>query len=112
MLINSSRPDVLSYTSCIEVPPPASRESSPKPWVAVGLRDGLHPTVEISPCNAVRRGVLTWRGVTAESVQCTGDERTKLHFRAPMHLLVAYEEGERRNGDTFVEGLPRSTLRH
>ena len=29
-----------------------------------------------------------------------------------MHLLVAYEEGERRNGETFVEGVPRSQLRN
>jgi len=35
-----------------------------------------------------------------------------LAFHAPVHMLVAYEEGERRAGETFVEGLPRSTLRH
>ena len=29
-----------------------------------------------------------------------------------MHLLVAYEEGERRSGETFVEGAPRSSLRN
>ena len=68
--------------------------------------------VEISPSDVVRRHVMTWRGMGAESVQCTSQARTKFSFRAPIHLLVAYEEGERRDGDTFVEGLPRSTLRH
>jgi AraC family transcriptional regulator len=69
------------------------------------------PSVEISPIDVVRRRVMTWRGMAAESVQCASRVRTKFRFRAPFHLLVAYEEGERRDGDTFVEGLPRSTLR-
>jgi AraC family transcriptional regulator len=32
-------------------------------------------------------------------------------FRAPCHLLIAAQFGERHDGETFVEGLPRSTLR-
>jgi AraC family transcriptional regulator len=32
-------------------------------------------------------------------------------FRAPCHLLIVVERGERYDGETFVEGLPRSTLR-
>src|ERR1700682_2852356 len=32
-------------------------------------------------------------------------------FQAPCHLLIAAELGERYDGETFVEGLPRSTLR-
>ena len=74
--------------------------------------DAAPSIVEISPSDVVRRHVMTWRGMAAESVQCTSQVRTKFGFRAPIHLLVAYEEGERRDGDTFVEGLPRSTLRH
>jgi AraC family transcriptional regulator len=74
--------------------------------------DAAPSIVEISPFDVVRRHVMTWRGMAAESVQCTSQVRTKFSFRAPIHLLVAYEEGERRDGDTFVEGLPRSTLRH
>lgn len=69
------------------------------------------PIVEISPSDVLRRHVMTWRGIAAESVQCTSQVRTQFRFRAPIHLLVAYEEGERRDGDSFVEGLPRSTLR-
>jgi len=74
--------------------------------------DAAPSIVEISPFDVVRRHVMTWRGMAAEWVQCTSQVRTKFSFRAPIHLLVAYEEGERRDGDTFVEGLPRSTLRH
>jgi len=32
-------------------------------------------------------------------------------FRSPCHLLIVVELGERYDGETFVEGLPRSTLR-
>ena len=31
-------------------------------------------------------------------------------FRAPVHLLVVYEQGARRDGETVVEGVSRSTL--
>ncbi len=32
-------------------------------------------------------------------------------FARQRHLLAVYEQGVRRDGDTFVEGLPRSSLR-
>jgi AraC family transcriptional regulator len=68
-------------------------------------------TVEISPQNVVRRRALTRHGMTAESVDCTRARTVTFRFRAPLHLLVAYERGERTAGETFVEGLPPSTLR-
>ncbi len=74
--------------------------------------DVIHPAVEISPPDIVRRRAITWHGMTAETVQSTSQANVKYRFRAPMHLLVAYEEGERSDGETFVEGLPRSTLRN
>jgi AraC family transcriptional regulator len=71
-----------------------------------------HPTVEISPRDLVRRRTIAGHGITAESVQCTSQSIVKFRFRAPLHLLVGYERGERHDGETFVEGLPRSTLRN
>jgi AraC family transcriptional regulator len=76
------------------------------------IADVIHPAVEISPPDIVRRRAITWHGMTAETVQSTSQANVKYRFRAPMHLLVAYEEGERSDGETFVEGLPRSTLRN
>src|SRR3954467_14223614 len=67
--------------------------------------------VEIFPSNAVSRRAVTWNGMTAEIVQATTRNKIELHFRAPVHLLVVCERGIRRNGETFVEGLPRSALR-
>ena len=74
--------------------------------------DAIHPVVEISPPDIVSRRVITWHGMTAETVKTTKQVNVEYCFRAPMHLLVAYEEGERRSGETFVEGAPRSNLRN
>jgi AraC family transcriptional regulator len=74
--------------------------------------DSILPIVEIFPSQAVSLRIVTWHGMAVESVQCTGQDRVEFRFRAPIHLLVAYEAGDRRNGDTLVDGLPRSTLRH
>jgi AraC family transcriptional regulator len=74
--------------------------------------NAIHPVVEISPSEAVARLTVTGHGMVAESVRFTGRGKIQHHFRAPMHLLVMYEKGERRDGETFVEGLPRSALRN
>ena len=74
--------------------------------------DAIHPVVEISPPDLVSRRVFTWHGMTAETVKTANQVNVEYCFRAPMHLLVAYEEGERRSGETFVEGAPRSSLRN
>jgi AraC family transcriptional regulator len=46
-----------------------------------------------------------------ETIQATRYKPFEYGFRAPCHLLIAAELGERYDGETFVEGLPRSTLR-
>lgn len=70
-----------------------------------------HCTVEICPTELVRRCAITCAGMTAETVQATSRARVDYHFHGPMHLLVMYKDGARRDGETFVEGLPRATLR-
>ena len=50
--------------------------------------------------------------MAAEFVQVTRHETTEFSFCAPCHLLVVYEQGQRREGDTLVEGLPPSTRRN
>src|SRR5215475_512955 len=71
----------------------------------------VHPAVEISPPEAVRRRIVTGCGMAAESLQSTSRSKIQYRFCAPVHLLVMHEKGERCDGETFVEGLPRSTLR-
>ena len=75
------------------------------------MADVIHPAVEIWPPEGVTRRTMTGRGMAAEFVQSTSRHKIQYRFRAPMHLLVMHEMGERRDGETFVEGLPRSTLR-
>lgn len=70
-----------------------------------------HPFVEISPPDCVDRRTMTWHGMAAESVQSKSHDRIEYRFDAPVHLLAMREEGVRRDGETFVEGLPQSTLR-
>jgi AraC family transcriptional regulator len=74
--------------------------------------DAIHPVVDISPSQAVARLTLIGHGMTAESVRCTSRSTIQHHYWAPMHMLVMYERGVRRDGETFVEGLPRSALRN
>jgi AraC family transcriptional regulator len=73
--------------------------------------DAIDDAVQIIPCEAVTRRALTWDGTTAEIVQITTHQPIELRYRGPRHLLVLYQQGMRRDGDSQVEGLPRSSLR-
>src|ERR1700720_3548606 len=67
--------------------------------------------VDISPSEIVRRHSAAWSGLRVETVQLMQHTPFEYGFRAPCHLLIAAEVAERYDGETFVEGLPRSTLR-
>jgi AraC family transcriptional regulator len=54
---------------------------------------------------------MKWRGIGAEFVQATSHDRIEYSFRSPVHLLAVHQHGSRREGESYVEGLPRSTLR-
>src|SRR5229473_4180152 len=68
--------------------------------------------VDISPPEIVRRHSAAWSGLQVETVQVVRRTPFEYGFRAPCHLLIAAEFAERYDGETFVEGLPRSTLRN
>jgi len=68
--------------------------------------------VEILPRGAATRRGVEWHGMGVEFVQAARPDRVEYSFRSRAHLLVAYEHGVRRDGETFVEGVPRSTLRN
>ncbi|MEA2760487.1 MAG: AraC family transcriptional regulator [Methylobacteriaceae bacterium] len=69
------------------------------------------PTVDVSPRRLVARRGRKWQGMEAEFVQATSHDRIEYSFRSPVHLLAVYQHGSRRDGESYVEGLPRSTLR-
>ena len=70
-----------------------------------------HPGVVFSPESIVRRQSSSCRGLSAEIVQLSRLEPFEYRLRAPCHLLIASHRAERRDGETIVEGLPRSTRR-
>jgi AraC family transcriptional regulator len=82
--------------------------------IGIGL-SGFLPaapsTVEISPSDIVRRQSANWGAIQADTVRVTRRETFEYSFQARRHLLIAYERAERDDGETLIEGLPRSTLR-
>jgi len=82
--------------------PPVPREPAhPEPFRAPSLR----------PADIARRQSMAWPGLSVDNVQVTRHEPFEYGFRAPFHVLIAYEHGSRVAGETFLEGLPRSSLR-
>jgi len=70
-----------------------------------------HSIVDYSPSEIVSRRSAAWPGLLVETVQVMQHRPFEYGFRAPCHLLIAAEVGERLDGETFGEGLPRSSLR-
>jgi AraC family transcriptional regulator len=68
-------------------------------------------SVQISPVDIAKHISASWNGMSAEIVQVTRRERVEFRFRAKSHLLVLHEQGARCDGETVIDGLPRSRLR-
>src|SRR5882757_7945784 len=91
---------------------PATVENRIKIGVSLPILEKiLALVVDISPSEIVRRHSAAWSGLHVETVQVMRHTPFEYGFRAPCHLLIALELGERLDGETVVEGLPRSTLR-
>jgi AraC family transcriptional regulator len=75
-----------------------------------GTRSPL-PIVEIYPSDIARRRLTNWGTIQADNVRVTRRETFENGFQAQRHLLIAYERAERHDGETVIEGLPKSTLR-
>jgi AraC-like DNA-binding protein len=84
-------------------------EYHPPAWLRPNSE--ARPIVNYSPSEIIRRHSATWPGLHVETVRVMRHAPFEYGFRAPCHLLIAAELAERYDGETFVEGLPRSTLR-
>jgi AraC family transcriptional regulator len=95
----------------------AHAPSPARPIAEYHLPARLHPDLEagsivdFSPPEIARRHSAGWLGLHVETVRVTRHEPFEYEFRAPCHLLIAAELAERYDGETFIEGLPRSTMR-
>jgi AraC family transcriptional regulator len=67
--------------------------------------------VDISPPDIARRRLAHWGAIQADNVRITRRETFEYGFHARRHLLIAYERAEQDDGETLIEGLPKSTLR-
>jgi len=67
--------------------------------------------VAFTPAGGVKRQTLIAHGMSAEVVHGIAHDRIESYIRSPHHMLIAYERGSRRDGETFVEDLPHSTVR-
>ena len=79
---------------------------------AIGASPPELPTVDFHPAEIVKHQTARWRGVQVKTVQLISHEPFEYSFKQPCHLLVAVEQGVRYDGETFVEGLPTSTVRN
>jgi AraC family transcriptional regulator len=78
-------------------------------------RSGLHSShrsvVEFSPPDIACRRLENWGAIQADTVKVTRRRTFEYGFQARRHLLIAYERAERHEGETLIEGLPKSTQR-
>jgi AraC family transcriptional regulator len=71
----------------------------------------LFPTLDLCPADVAERRVEAWHGLGVETVRVVRHETFECEFRAPFHVLLAYERGSRSAGETSVTGLAPSCLR-
>ena len=76
-----------------------------------GVPSSPLPIVAISPPDIAHRHLTNWGRIQADNVRVTRRETFEDGFQAQRHLLIAYERAERHDGETLIEGLPKSTLR-
>ena len=71
-----------------------------------------NPTVKISPAESIKRFGTGCRWWFSESVHVPVGRKIEFRFQGPLHLLALYDEGARRNGETWIDDLPSSRLRN
>ena len=67
--------------------------------------------VRLAPSELISRQLSEWQGLRADIVTAVRKEPFDYVFKSHQHLLIAAEYAERDDGETLVEGLPKSTLR-
>ncbi len=75
--------------------------------------DGIapYPIVRITPAEPVRRLGTGWHWWFSETLRVPIGSRVEFRFQGPAHLLVLYNEGLRKDGETSVDRLEPSRLR-
>jgi AraC family transcriptional regulator len=69
-------------------------------------------SVQFDPPDIVQRHIKRWNGIETDTVEIVRREQYAYRHKASCHLLVMAERAERDDGETVVDGLPKSTLRN
>jgi hypothetical protein len=78
---------------------------------ASSVKGSAQSIVRITPPDIARRHLTTLDGIQADAVEVIRREPFEYGFKAPCHMLIMSERQERDDGETLLEGLPKSTLR-
>ena len=74
------------------------------------MTNGREPAA-LPPSRILERKVANWHGLRAETIKLTCRQPLEFHRIEQCHFLVALEQAQRYDGETTVEGLPKSTRR-
>src|SRR5215469_2712689 len=98
-----------------EAPPPRSRERGNR---ETEIMDGLGipvtgvPFVAFTPPSVVQHQAADWSAIRADNVEGVRHEAFDFVVKATSHhLLLAAERAEWYDGESFVDGLPKSHVR-
>jgi AraC family transcriptional regulator len=67
--------------------------------------------IAVTPPAIAQRQSADWGLVQSEQVETIRHEPFDYEFKGSRHLLIATERADRHDGETIVEGLPRSSVR-
>lgn len=67
--------------------------------------------LKFTPAETIESVSAAWAGLRADVLTATQRQPLAYRFKSKQHLLIAAEQAERHDGETSVEGLPRSKLR-
>ena len=99
-------PDGINHVS-IRLPPSPVRVETPS-VASTGI--AVRSTVRIAPAEPAKRLGTGWHWWFSESVHVPIGHKIEFRFQGPDHLLVLYNEGLRRSGETSIDDLLVSRL--
>jgi AraC family transcriptional regulator len=67
--------------------------------------------LRFTPPEIIQHQFAVWTGLRADVMTATQRQPFTYRFKSTQHLLIAAEHVEREDGETGIEGLPRSKLR-
>src|SRR5260370_12221881 len=78
---------------------------------ASSVKGSAQSIVRITPPDIARRHLTTLDGIQADAVEVIRREPFEYGFKAPCHMLIMSERQERDDGETLLDGFPKSTFR-